>query len=385
MSMFLLISRIALALVFGIAGIGKIADPSGSRRSLAGFGVPRVLVNPLVWLLPVAEIGCAMALIPVASAWYGALGVMVLLIGFTAAIGTSLIRGRRPDCHCFGQLHSEPVGWKTLVRNIVLACISGCVVVAGRDNPGAGIFSWSHRMNPGSSAISGLVIAIAALAIFELWALIHLLRQNGRLMLRLDAVEARLAASAEPPAPGLPVDTEAPAFSLPNLIGHTVTLEALEQRGKPIVLFFTEPGCGACDTALPELSQWQRDYRNVLSIVPVSRGDVAENRAKSAKYGLEDVLLQVDREVAEAYKSEGTPGAVLIRRGRIDAPLAVGLESIRALVARAALPDTVHNGDVVPSIKLPDLSGKLFDVATFANRRTMMLFWSPSCGFCQQM
>jgi thiol-disulfide isomerase/thioredoxin len=148
---------------------------------------------------------------------------------------------------------------------------------------------------------------------------------------------------------------------------------------------FTEPGCGACDAALPEVAQWERDYGDRLSIIPISRGDVKENRVKSTKYGLRNVLLQVDREVAQAYLAEGTPSAVLVKEGRIESSLAVGTDAIRGLVARATLPAPVNAGDLVPSLRLSDLSGKLFDLAQLQNRRTLMLFWSPSCGFCQQM
>jgi thiol-disulfide isomerase/thioredoxin len=63
----------------------------------------------------------------------------------------------------------------------------------------------------------------------------------------------------------------------------------------------------------------------------------------------------------------------------------LGIDAIRGLVARATLPDSVAVGDLVPSLRLPDLSGKLIDLAQLHARRTLMLFWNPSCGFCQQM
>ena len=39
----LLIGRIVLSAVFGVAGIAKLADLHGSRKSLVEFGVPRPL------------------------------------------------------------------------------------------------------------------------------------------------------------------------------------------------------------------------------------------------------------------------------------------------------------------------------------------------------
>ena len=240
-------------------------------------------------------------------------------------------------------------------------------------------------MSRTESEIAGLAAAIAVLAAFQLWGLFSLLRQNGRLLLRLDAVEEKLAGRVEATLAGLPVKSPAPTFNLEDLDGNTTSLEGLMEPGNPLVLLFTEPGCGACDAILPEVAQWQREYANRLLMAPISRGQAGENRAKSEKYKLRNVLLQLDREVARAYQVEGTPSAVLVKEGRIESPLAVGPDAIRGLVARAVLPPPVRQGDRVPSLRLPDLEGKMIDLAQLQHRRILMLFWSPSCGFCQDM
>src|ERR1700693_28182 len=157
----LLFARLLLALVFGIAGISKFADPTGSKKSLVDFGVPRFLVRPLALLLPLLELSCAFALVPARSAWWGASGVLVMLLFFIAAISLSLIRGRRPDCHCFGQLHSSPIGWKTLVRNGILAGISAGIVWQGRANPGASIVDWTPSLSGTNSVLAALTVAVA--------------------------------------------------------------------------------------------------------------------------------------------------------------------------------------------------------------------------------
>jgi uncharacterized membrane protein YphA (DoxX/SURF4 family) len=96
----LLVARVLLALVFVVAGLAKLADRAGSRQALRDFGVPAALAPPLGSLLPLAEL--AVALLPTRSAWWGALGALVLLLLFIAGIGANLARGRTPDCHCFG-------------------------------------------------------------------------------------------------------------------------------------------------------------------------------------------------------------------------------------------------------------------------------------------
>src|SRR5689334_16236045 len=116
MGSILLLARVILAAVFGVAGVAKLFDRAGARKSLQDFGVPGALARPFALLLPVAELCCAGALLFDGSAGWGADGVAVLLILFIAGIGISLARGRKPNSHCFGQLSSEPVGAWTLVR-----------------------------------------------------------------------------------------------------------------------------------------------------------------------------------------------------------------------------------------------------------------------------
>src|SRR5207247_6988993 len=88
----------------------------------------------------------------------------------------------------------------------------------------------------------------------------QLMRQNGRLLLRLDAVERRVAelerqlarvADADAEA-ALPVGTEAPAFELPDLGGRRRALA--EFRGRPLLVVFFNPQCGFCVQIAPGLA-----------------------------------------------------------------------------------------------------------------------------------
>ena len=110
MDVALLAARVLLALVFGIAGVAKLADPVRSRQALRDFGLPGWVAVPVSILLPLVELSVAVALLPVASGWWGALGALGLLLAFVVGITITLLRGRRPACHCFGQLHSAPGG-----------------------------------------------------------------------------------------------------------------------------------------------------------------------------------------------------------------------------------------------------------------------------------
>src|SRR5947207_222470 len=122
------LGRILLALVFGLAGVTKLLDFQGSRKSMIAFGVPRSLGASFAVCLPLAELACSIALLVDDMAWRGAIGVTVLLAAFTTAISINLLRGKAPECQCFGQLSSSPVSWNTLARNSALLAAAGVLV-----------------------------------------------------------------------------------------------------------------------------------------------------------------------------------------------------------------------------------------------------------------
>jgi len=41
-------------------------------------------------------------------------------------------------------------------------------------------------------------------------------------------------------------------------------------------------------------------------------------------------------------------------------------------------------GEPAPSLKFRDLSGRAVTLKKLRGRRTLLLFWNPECGFCQQ-
>jgi peroxiredoxin len=310
----LLVARIVLAAVFATAGVAKLADLAGSRRAVADFGAPRWLAGPLGTVLPLVELGVAGALLASGSGRGGALASLALLLAFSAAIALNLIRGRAPECRCFGRLHSAPVSWLTVARNGLFALVATGLV-------------WE-------SAPAGMLLAAAGTAL----AVTALGRRRGR----------------APATQGLPVGAIAPDFRLFGLEGAKVSLGDLLAAGKPLVLVFTDPRCGPCVALAPPLSGWQRDPARELAVWVVARGDPVENRAKAEEHGLRNVLLDPDRRVADAYRALGTPSAVLVGAdGRVASRLAAGGEAIeRLLSGRRALPSAARAGPAAVGVRL---------------------------------
>ena len=82
MLIILLIGRLFLSGVFLLAGITKLADRPGSRKSLVDFGLPKALAGLGAVVLPVTEIAVGLCLIPARLAWYGSVGAVALLKSF---------------------------------------------------------------------------------------------------------------------------------------------------------------------------------------------------------------------------------------------------------------------------------------------------------------
>ncbi len=392
----LLIARIALAVVFVVAGIAKLLDVPGSMAAVRGFHLPERLVRPVGLGLPVVEIAAALFLLPTRTAWTGALAAALLLVGFLAGMVNSLRLGEATDCHCFGQLHSEPVGPRAIGRNATLLVVALFVLVEGYSHPGASPFGAVARLSVIETALlAGLLVALAGVAA-EGWFIAHLLKQSGRFLLAVDELRAGAPAvsATEPTSPvGLPI----PDVTVHDLDGRPRAISDLLEQGRRVMLVFSDPSCGPCAALRPEVRRWQTDHAPRFTIVVISRGEASANRAHAAEHGLVRVYLEADRNVSAAFGVTGTPAAVLISAdGAIESEVAGGATAIRALVERAAQrpaiqlngiprPPAPTIGEAIPEIALPDLDGQRTPVVFDATSETVLLFWNPGCGFCSRL
>lgn len=297
--------RLVLAAVIVVAGVAKLFDREGSRRAARAFGAPG-------WVgvvLPFVEIVIGLLLVPTATARAAAAAAAALLVLFSVAIANALLRGRQPDCHCFGRLHSAPAGWRTLARNAALAGVAAALAFQPASRP-----TWIEL------AAAGIVLVIAAQLILSL----VLLRRYGRALGRIEELETRPARRT------LEIGAEAPPFTLTESDGARSTLEGLLARAKPVLLVFTSSGCGPCAALRPRVAEWRERLSDELTVV----------------------LLEDERVVAEWYGVEATPSAVLVGTdGRIAHALVAGAGAIEELVGsltpeRERTPEPVTNGRV---------------------------------------
>ena len=128
MLLIIVLVRIALSVVFSLAGITKLMDQPGTREAVKNFGAPKAIAPALALVLPFAELAIALGLLLSKTTAVSSIGALLLLGLFVVAISANLARGQTHDCHCFGQLYSRPLGWSTLLRNVIFALGAGFVL-----------------------------------------------------------------------------------------------------------------------------------------------------------------------------------------------------------------------------------------------------------------
>lgn len=393
----LLSSTVVLAGVFVAAGIAKLLDSRESRDTAKAFGVPDRFATATARGLPIAEIAIAVLLLPVVTRWCAAVAALALLLVFCAAIGRAMMRGEAPECRCFGQLHSAPAGWRTLTRNGALSAAAAFIVIAGRDDAGTSAVAWTTRLDGIEWLVLALGVVLAATVTIGGYAVLHVLRNYGKVLVRLDAVEERLRTAGfdleEPddvPQLGLEPGTPAPHFTLASTDGDRISLTDLAAGGNPVLLLFTSPTCGPCSVLMPTVAAWQRERADEVTIALVSAGDADAVREESLTHELANVLLDTDLTTYEAYEANGTPSAVLIGDdGTIAAWLAAGSEWIEMLVEQAlggaGRTPGLPVGAELPPMRLSRLDGEEVELAEAIARETALVFWNPGCGFCRSL
>lgn len=402
MEILLFLIRIFLFGVFALAGVSKLLDLEGSEKAVKDFGTPAEFAKTFAIALPVAEIIFAVCLLFVGTSWLGAVGALVLLLSFIGAMIWQMAQGNAPDCHCFGQIHSEPVGKKSLIRNVVLALFALFLVAQGRENQGLGVTDLTNEM-----AIQ-LIIGLATVGLLGtvVFFLKKISEQQTQIMRRIEVIElishdGGAEVQREEVAnmhEGLPLGAPFPDFELADINGKTVTFEHLLGKAKHILFFFVSPTCNPCKALLPEIEAWQDELQDKLQFVFISNGQVEENLEKLGGKGFKQILLQKDRELAEAVSAGWTPTALLVNTdGAVASHPAAGDAAIRTLVEKIKTENFDEDllfvtngtptkiGESVPEFSLKDLQGREITANDFRGKKTLVTFWSISCPFCVNM
>jgi peroxiredoxin len=268
-----------------------------------------------------------------------------------------------------------------------------------------------------TSLVFGTVLPWLLVAVGT-WLGYQLVRQNGRILVRLEAIEKRMSPrGADKPKKerGLHLGTVAPDFELPDLTGDRHKLS--EFRGKDLLLIFFNPKCGFCTKMADDLAALPLNDDNGRAVpVVVTTGDREDNLQLVGRYGIRcTVLSQKEMEVASQFHAQGTPmGYRIDKEGRIASELTIGAEELLKLAERApakrngseasANGSAKHGekdyrslaasrlnrkglkaGDAAPDFRLPRIDGGELSLADYRGRRVLLVFSDPHCGPCAEL
>jgi hypothetical protein len=165
--------RSTLAVAFAVALYGKAYRRAAFRSFAASLGelglVSRPLRSPVAGLTVLAE---AVALVLLAFDTTAILGLLIsaaVMAAFSAGLGTSVARGRRRPCHCFGA-SSIPLSWLHVGRNLVLLGVAILGVAAGP----------ARSIDAAAAALTVLVGAATAALIIRVDDLVDLFQPASR-------------------------------------------------------------------------------------------------------------------------------------------------------------------------------------------------------------
>lgn len=130
-----LVLRVSLGAICLWAGAEKVRGLNTFANGVAGYRLlPLRLVRPVAYAVVFVELAVGLLLVANVVPVVAAIGAIALFAAFAVALGTSLVRGDRGPCHCFGASDAEAISPLALIRALALA--GGAVVtlvLAGRD------------------------------------------------------------------------------------------------------------------------------------------------------------------------------------------------------------------------------------------------------------
>jgi len=121
-----LTARVFLGVLLVVVSADKIADPAAFAQSIQDYRIiSGTATMVLATILPWLELLCGLALIAGVLVQASALLSGALLIVFTMAVISALVRGLDISCGCFTQDPAvSRIGWLKIGENVVLIAVA---------------------------------------------------------------------------------------------------------------------------------------------------------------------------------------------------------------------------------------------------------------------
>lgn len=166
-----LLLRLTLGGLLCLAGFTKLADREGFRTAVSEYRVlPSALERPFAASLPFVELTLGALLLAGLGTVIAASLAVPVFLSFSMAIGVNMVRGRDLDCHCFGSVQSEPIGWPAVIRSSALL-VAALIVAMGASRFGAveSLFLSSEGLPPVNEVVP---VVLLAFVIFDVMILL---------------------------------------------------------------------------------------------------------------------------------------------------------------------------------------------------------------------
>lgn len=245
--------------VLAFAAIQKARRFESTTDMLTGFGLRFEQAHSAAKALILVELSLSLLILAPWTHRAGFALAAFTFLTFAAGLTTQLLRGRKPNCACFGELGNGPISWRTVTRALVLAILSGLALVSDT-------YPWNYLINRtrDSWADTGSNIAVvSALALFfSLAATCVAFASLKRLGDVLRLLEAR---GIDVEFPGTVIRSELTNFAVMSSEGST-TVQSLLQRGLGLCLLFVDNACQPCQELLDDLSASTAKYARPLIV-----------------------------------------------------------------------------------------------------------------------
>lgn len=119
--------RILIGAILVATAVGKLLDVAGFARVVGTYRVfSDSLLMPVAVLIPVAELVLGIWLLSGRRPFPAAMTALAMHMGYAAWSASAVLRGLRlANCGCFGVFWPRPLGWSTVVEDLVVAGLCG--------------------------------------------------------------------------------------------------------------------------------------------------------------------------------------------------------------------------------------------------------------------
>jgi peroxiredoxin len=248
-----------------------------------------------------------------------------------------------------------------------------------------------------------LVLGLFAAGVLALGAFaLQLLTQQGRLLLRVERLEASLGEAGirlSDVLDGVAFGTRL-SLDLSDSEGRPHALS--DHAGRRVLVVNWAADCSFCDMLAADLAELEPRLRaEQVDLVLVSRGAADENRELLAEHGLAATLLVASQPV-EGFIGVGTPAAYLVdENGMVASPLMVGADKVadaarelagksRGLTTKPLTESKLERHGIPPGTRAPaftlsDVDGGHVALDDYAGKRRLVVFSDPHCAPCMEL